>query len=477
MDATQAVLDIFKQISLVFPRSSGHETNIMVWLQQRANRQGFATRIDDVGNLLIKVPATPGYEAAPCIVLQCHMDMVWLPAIQCVQETDQDGNTWLRAGSTLGADDGIGLALAMALVEAQEGYTPAHPSLELLFTVQEETGMGGANGLQPGFITGKILVNIDSEEEGVFINGCAGGEGVAIALLLAFGKPVGDAFYNLKIDGLKGGHSGVDIDKGRASANKLMAASLDALNQITPLELGSFAGGSKDNAIASSASASFAFASAQAQALGQAVQKLQADFKQQYKDTDPDITLTFTKLPTPLASTAGQGDTTKVISLLMAIPHGVYERYPDGSVKTSDNLAIVGIDGGQTLNVTTSQRSPDTDSLHNLSNVIIQCGKAVGATAGVITGSTYPGWDPNPNSPLLQQCKNTYKYFFGEDPQVTTIHAGLECGLIGTKYEGMDMLSIGATIKDPHSTGERLLISSVGKVWELLVALLASYKS
>ena len=464
MDATQTVLGIFREISDI-PRASGNEAGIREWLRLRAIKDGFAHEIDAAGNILIRVPATPGYEAAPCTILQGHMDMVCLP----IQFSDgKDG--WLRSnGSTLGADDGIGIATALALVQEKDDYKPAHPALELLFTVEEETNMGGAQGLKSGFLSGSILLNLDSEDEGVFINGCAGGEEVSIDLPLSFGPAPFPLAYSLKVSGLLGGHSGVDIDKNRASANKLLARTLDCLQAITPLALGSLKGGSKDNAIATDAEASFAFAPAQEDAIVQAVKDFETQLKEEYKASDPGVTLTFTK--TTLAKTASVADTRAVIKLLMGIPHGPTEWESDGSVKTSDNLAIIGI-VDNAMQVRTSQRSTDDNSLIALSKSIIKLGVDAGGNAKIVDGSHYPGWSPNDASPLRARCVEIYHGLYGKDPIVRTIHAGLECGVIGATYPGLDMISLGATIQNPHSTGERLSIPTVQLVWDFLVTLL-----
>jgi dipeptidase D len=296
MDATQKVLNLFEQLSAV-PRGSGRETKISRWLQERAEAHGFPWKADKAGNLVIRIPATPGYESAPVIVLQGHMDMVCEKTpdsphdflkdpIRCIVEGD-----WLHADrTTLGADNGIAIALALALAEDE---SVAHPALELLFTVEEEVGIGGANHLQPGFILGKILVNLDSEDEGSFVIGCAGGIKTRIRLPLTFEKPALKAAFHLRVSGLRGGHSGVDIHKHRASANKLLARALAQLRKVTPLALMGLNGGTAHNAISREAQASFACDAEQTSALQQAVHEFESILNDEYSATESGITLTL----------------------------------------------------------------------------------------------------------------------------------------------------------------------------------------
>jgi len=476
MDAVQTVLNIFEQLSAV-PRGSGREAQISLWLQQRAAAHGFASRVDQAGNLLIRVPATSGYETAPCIILQGHMDMVCEKApdsahdflkdpIHCIVEND-----WLHADrTTLGADNGIAIALALALVEDP---TLAHPALELLFTVEEEVGLGGANLLEPGFITGKILLNLDSEDEGTFVIGCAGGQTVRLSLPLTHGTSPFDAAFNIKVSGLQGGHSGLDIHKHRASANKLLARTLAHIQKLTPLALISLNGGTAHNAISREASASFACAAAQGSAIRQAVKGFEAVLKKEYSMADGDLCLELT--PTEMAPTISQIDTVKSLHLLMALPHGVAEMSAsiDGFVETSNNLARIEIVEAA-LNVVSSQRSTVMTRLQDLSERIAAMGELAGADVSI--SPAYPGWQPDMHSPLLQRSVETYRSLFGSAPEVCMIHAGLECGTIGAIYGGLDMISLGATIENPHSPSERLYIPSVARVWRYLVTFLEASK-
>ena len=297
MNPTEHVLAIFERLSAI-PRGSGREEQVSLWLQGLARESGIPCAVDPAGNLIIRVPATPGRESAPVIVLQGHMDMVCEKTPDSLHDFTKDpircivAGDWLHADhTTLGADNGIAIALALALVGDP---SVSHPPLELLFTVEEEVGLGGAHLLQPGFVTGKILVNLDSEDEGTFIIGCAGGQSTQIHLPLSFAEISGMDAFHLEVSGLHGGHSGVDIQKHFASANKLLARVLDRLQKITPLGLVSLAGGTAHNAISRQAEASFVCAAGQAAAFEQAVQSFEAILRNEYDPMETSLTLTLT---------------------------------------------------------------------------------------------------------------------------------------------------------------------------------------
>lgn len=480
MDATQHVLNIFERLSAI-PRGSGREAQISGWLQELAGERGFPWQVDPAGNLVIRVPATAGHEAAPVIVLQGHLDMVCEKTpdsshnfledpIRCIVDAD-----WLHADrTTLGADNGIAIALALALVADP---SVAHPALELLFTVQEEVGLGGANQLQPGFVNGKILINLDSEDEGTFIIGCAGGQTTHIRLPLTFEKPTQAAAFHLKISGLRGGHSGVDINKHYASANRLLARVLDRIQKIAPrfdqqIALMSLAGGTAHNAIAREAEGSFACAAGQAASVQQVVHEFGAILKNEFAPIESGINLTLTPIEPGLC--ANEVDSARAIRLLMALPHGVAEMSSsvEGFVETSSNLARVEIEASA-LKVVTSQRSTVMTRMEELTARITAIALLAGAE--VSSGPAYPGWQPDMKSLLLQRSVETYQTLFGSAPEVRMIHGGLECGTIGAIYPGMDMISLGATIENPHSPNERLYIPSIERVWRYLVTFLQAY--
>jgi dipeptidase D len=476
MDATQNILNIFEQLSAV-PRGSGREAQISRWLQERADAHGFPWKADKAGNLVIRVPATPGYESAPVVVLQGHMDMVCEKTpdsphdflkdpIRCIVDGD-----WLHADrTTLGADNGIAIALGLALAEDK---SVAHPALELLFTVEEEVGIGGANHLQPGFIAGKILVNLDSEEEGAFIIGCAGGMKTRMRLPLSFEEPELNAAFHLKVCGLRGGHSGVDIHKHRASANKLLARTLAQLRRISPLALMSLNGGTAHNAISREAEASFACEVDMVPLIQQATKEFASVLNREYSSVESGITLALTPAEAKRAVTLADSD--KVIHLLSALPHGVAEMSAsvDGFVETSNNLARIEI-SETALNVVLSVRSSVMTRRDELTARISAIGLLAGAE--VENSEGYPAWQPEPKSALLKRSVDTYKTLFGKTPKVEMIHAGLECGIIGAIYGNMEMISLGATIENPHSPTERLYIPSIERVWRYLVAFLRASK-
>ncbi len=476
MDATQHVLMIFEQLSAI-PRGSGREDGISSWLQGLATERGFPWQTDAARNLIIRVPASPGYEAAPLIVLQGHMDMVCEKTpdsthnfledpIRCIVEGD-----WLHADqTTLGADNGIAIALALALADDS---TLAHPALELLFTVEEEVGLGGANHLQPGFVTGKILVNLDSEDEGTFVIGCAGGQTTHMHLPMELQPTNLTTAFHLKVTGLRGGHSGLDIDKHYASANRLIGRVLNWTQRITPISLMGLNGGTAHNAISREAQASFACAVDQADAIQQAVHEFESIFIKEFSPVEREICLILT--PIEAGPAVNQTDTNKVIQLLLALPHGVaaMSASVSGFVETSNNLARIGLDASG-LTIITSQRSNVMTRMEELTSRIT----AVALLSGAHVTSTpaYPGWEPDIKSPLLQRSIETYQSLFGRVPDVRMLHAGLECGTIGAIYSGMDMISLGVTIENPHSPSERLYIPSIERVWKYLVEFLQSSK-
>ena len=472
MNPTEHVLAIFERLSAI-PRGSGHEEQVSLWLQGLAKENGLASAVDEIGNLIIRIPATPGRESAPLVVLQGHMDMVCEKTPDSLHDFTKDpircivDGDWLHADhTTLGADNGVAIALALALVSDP---SVSHPALELLFTVQEEVGLGGAHHLQPGFVTGKLLVNLDSEDEGTFIIGCAGGQLTFINLPLTFENLDGMAVSNLKITGLRGGHSGVDIHKHYASANHLLARVMNCIQKITPVRLISLAGGTAHNAISREAEVSFGYDAGQQAAIETAVKSMESILRNEYRPVDQDLSLLLSQGQPGWA--LNQSDSARAIDLWMAIPHGVAEMSAavEGFVETSNNLARVELNS-EGLKIITNQRSTVMTRMEELTTRIEAIGRLAGAQ--VSSGPAYPGWEPNPDSALLTRSVETYQQVFGQPPAVRLIHAGLECGTIGGIYPGMDMISLGATIENPHSPNERMNIPSIGRVWQYLVAFL-----
>ncbi|HPA13824.1 MAG TPA: aminoacyl-histidine dipeptidase [Desulfobacterales bacterium] len=479
-EKTQEILDIFHKISGI-PRCSTNEERIGQWLEQWGKNNGFTVRKDHAGNLVINIPATPGSEDKPGIVLQGHMDMV------CEKTPDSDHDfskdpiriihegDWLKADkTTLGADNGIAIGIALAIAADD---TIAHPTLELLFTVDEESGLTGANRMESGFIHGRILINIDSEDEGVFTVGCAGGEEIRILLPLNFSSiPDGFKFYELTAHGIRGGHSGIDIHKNRANANKILARALDLAIHSLPIRLVSFKGGKAHNAIPREAEAVIACDPAQFPLLQDGIRKFEQTAREEYALTER--TLAFSLSETKAGAFDGRvltpQDTRRVFDLLLALPDGVSRMSPEieGLVETSNNLATVEIKENF-LSILSSQRSCVPSRLKEIGSKI----KAIASLAGAAakSGNAYPPWQPEMTSPLLKRCEKTYQQLFNRNPEVKIIHAGLECGIIGSKYPGMDMISIGPTIKNPHSPDEKLFIPSIAPVRNFIAELLESY--
>jgi dipeptidase D len=474
MNGTQEILNIFSQISSI-PRASFHEQQISAWLQGWAAQHHLEVKTDEAGNLVICVPASSGFENAPAVILQGHMDMVCEKTPDVAHDFSKDpircivDGDWLHADrTTLGADNGIALAIALTLVEDPEVQ---HPPLELLFTVEEETGIGGASKLQKGFLHGKTLINLDSETEGVFIIGCAGGKNTHIRLPVAI-QPIGyEEGYELSISGLKGGHSGVDVHKNRANAIHLLARALDGLTGEVALTLGDIKGGTAHNAIPRDATAWIAMKQNEYGSALKFVEEFQIMIADEYMASEGTIAIDIAA--GRLSNAMTYTDTMRSIDLLLALPTGVSRMSPTipGFVSTSNNLAKVEM-VDDNLQILSSQRSVATSELIEITSQIEAVGHLAGAQ--VWTDDGYPAWQPDKNSKLLSRSKELYEQIFGIQPKVELIHAGLECGVIGDIFGEMDMISLGATILDPHSPNERLYIPSVSKVYRFLTALLAT---
>ncbi len=474
------ILEFFRQINEI-PRCSNNEERIVLWLKQWAEEKQLAVKTDAAGNMVITVPPSAGYEQAPGIIVQGHVDMV------CEKSPDSDHDfskdpiqlvydgDWLRAdGTTLGADNGIAIAMAMALA-VDESVT--HPQLELLFTVDEETGLNGAKLLEPGFVEGQVLLNVDSEAEGVFTVGCAGGRNTLVSRRLAFADLAEDSpCFSLKIIGLHGGHSGIDIHKQRANANKILARTLDQVAKSCRIRLVSVKGGSAHNAIPRDAAAVFACDPSEAATVTKIVSEFETTVQTEYAAIEPSLAIALAPVGSGQKENTALSlqETRAVIDLILSLPHGVMGMSPDfeGLVETSNNLATVEIIDGS-LQILSSQRSSVMSRMDEVTTII----KATAALAGADTksDSEFSPWTPDMQSALLKRCKEVYENVAGREPAIQSLHAGLECAIIGDKYDGMDMISFGPTMEDPHSPNERLFIPSIGRVWDFMVALLKSY--
>ncbi len=480
MDAkTEKILGIFEEINTI-PRKSKNEEKISNWLVEWAKSHDLEVKQDKALNICINVPATAGRENDPTVILQGHMDMVCEKTPESAHDFSKDAikhiidDEWMHAdNTTLGADNGIAIAIAL---EIAMDDSISHPPLELLFTVDEETGLYGAKSIEGDFISGKILLNIDSEDEGVFTIGCAGGRDVEIKLNLNKESPdAQDPCFRLSVDGLKGGHSGIDIQEHRENANIILARLLRYIaKEVDSIRLADIAGGSAHNAIPRNSYAVITLPSSVQDKFKDVFNRASSKLEDLAKSYDPDIKISLTEEKEKQQAYSSE-DTQKVISLINAVPHGVTRMSADieGLVETSNNFATMGIEN-DTLTLLSSQRS----SIETQLEYIISKVESVAELAGAAyeTNEGYPGWEPNPKSNILALCKNVYKELFGKEPHVEAIHAGLECGLIGAKFDGMDMISYGPTLKNPHSPEEKLHLPSIPKIWDFTVELLKAIK-
>ncbi|MDR1644910.1 MAG: aminoacyl-histidine dipeptidase [Tannerellaceae bacterium] len=470
----QIVWDYFHLVTQV-PRPSKKEGQMIAFLESFADSQGLKYKKDAVGNILISKPATPGYEDRPVVILQSHIDMVCEQNEPKVFDFNKDAirtvidGDWLRAeGTTLGADNGVGVAAELAILASDE---IEHGPIECLFTVDEETGLTGAKALEAGFMTGKILLNLDSEDEGEIFIGCAGGKGTQIELR-PYQMPsiVGLDYFRIDVKGLNGGHSGSEIHKGLGNAIKILARFLYLLTPNTYFELCAIEGGNLHNAIAREAYAVVGLHPESKEKVIALLNSFIPLIENELKHVDPKVQIRMQSVEQPKTQ-MDRESALKLIRALYACPHGVAGMSHDieGLVETSTNLASVKMQDGRIL-VGTSQRS----SIESAKDAIAgQVAATFLLADGTVTHNDgYPGWAPNPNSRILKAAKETYKELFGREPEIKAIHAGLECGLFLEKYPYLDMISFGPTLRDVHSPNERILIPSVDLWWQHLLHLL-----
>lgn len=467
----KALWEIFEDICNI-PHPSKKEEAIIEYVKKFGENLGLETVSDAVGNILIRKPATPGYENRQTIILQGHLDMVPQKNNDTEHDFEKDPirprieGEWVKAtGTTLGADNGIGVAAAMAVLQDK---SLEHGPIECLFTIDEETGMTGAFGLKEGFLKGDILMNLDSEDEGELYIGCAGGIDTNAYFDYTEIDVVGAAqAYKVEVKGLKGGHSGMDIILGRGNANKIITRLLWQAHRELQLQIHSIDGGSLRNAIPREATAVVVVPKENAEKFEQLTQQLNAQIKNELKNVEPDFTLQIssTTMPEKLIDPQVTGN---MLSGVYACPNGVIRMIDDmpGVVETSTNLAIVKSDNGR-IEVCALQRSSVDSAKQDLCNMIRSVFEMAGAE--VEHAGSYPGWKPNTQSPILQTMKDVYKNKYGKTPEVKVIHAGLECGLIGGVYPNLDMISFGPTIRSPHSPDERVKTKTVALFWEFLL--------
>lgn len=461
------------------PRPSKKEEKIREFLVDFAKNHRIEYQTDATGNVVMRVPATKGYEGRPCIILQSHMDMVCEKNSDVAFDFERDAirtkivDGWVKAeGTTLGADDGIGMAAALA---ALIDPVLEHGPLEALFTVDEETGLTGAFGLGEGMLTGKYLVNLDSEDEGEIFIGCAGGvDTLATFRYESEEAPAGSVFFRVRVSDLSGGHSGDDIDKGRMNSNKLVARLLWEASQRFGIRLSRFDGGNLRNAIPREAYAVFAVSEAVKADFEAFYERFSEELRAEARFREPNF-----KIALEAAGAASVIDAQTQRNLLYALvglPNGVIEMSMamPGLVETSTNLASVKFEGDDRIVVTTSQRSSVESAKEYAARMIESV--FVLAGAAVVHSEGYPGWAPDPQSKLLAVTVDSYERLFGVKPKVRAIHAGLECGLFLEKYPGLEMVSFGPTLRGVHSPDERLEIATVPKFWDLMADILKTVK-
>ncbi|MCF8369144.1 MAG: aminoacyl-histidine dipeptidase [Bacteroidales bacterium] len=460
---------------LKIPRPSKKEEKIISYLLDFGKKHKLETIQDEVGNILIRKQATSGMENRKVVTLQSHMDMVCEKNSDKVFDFDNDpieawiDNEWVKAkGTTLGADDGIGIAAQLALLESD---STSHGPIECLFTVDEETGLTGAFGLKPGFLKGEILLNLDSEDDGQLFIGCAGGKDTVATLQFSFENSKQESTsYSLSISGLLGGHSGDDIQRGRGNANKILNRMLWYAGKNHGLRLTEFNGGNLRNAIAREAYALVTIPSENIAPFETYISSISKLIKAEFKITEPDLEINLSRIDS-LEKVIDKSSQDKLLNALYSCPHGViaWSAEIENFVETSTNLASVKFSDSK-IEITTSQRSSVESAKDDIGNMVASVFNLI--NADVMHTDGYPGWKPNPDSEIVALTSALYRKLFNMDPEVLAIHAGLECGLIGDVYPNMDMISYGPTIKGAHSPDERLKIDTVKKFWDLTIEVL-----
>jgi dipeptidase D len=477
MEVAMAVLDglepkliwkHFEELTKI-PRPSGQEEKAAAYVIDYAKKLGLEYDHDETGNVVIRKPASPGFENSPTVVLQGHLDMV------CEKNSDKkfdwdndpielviDGD-WLKAnGTTLGADNGIGLAASLAILEDD---SIKHGPLEALFTVDEERGLVGAMSISPDALKGRYLLNLDSEDLGLFSIGCAGGRDSHLTLPITRKSASGDTLVKLHLSGLRGGHSGIDIHEGRGNAVKILNRLLYQVNKVIPVELVCLFGGDKHNAIPREAVAEVVVVKTKLAELTSWFDKALEDLRAEFKPVETNITFSAEKLEEKLPRVLNDKSQDEMMALIFALPHGplAMSRTIEGLVETSNNVAAIKCDD-DAVKLHLAARSSNGRALDATIDKICSIASLAGASVDLPPG--YPGWMPDLDSKLLKVAMDAYKAVTGEEARYEAIHAGLECGLIGEKYPGMDMISYGPSLKHPHSPDEKLKISDVPVFYE-----------
>jgi dipeptidase D len=459
----------FEAINAV-PRPSKKEGRIIEFMLNFGRSLNLETFQDEIGNVIIKKPASLGMENRQTVILQSHLDMVHQKNESTVFDFDIQGiemfidGDWVRAkGTTLGADNGIGVAAIMAVLSSS---TIIHPAIEALFTIDEETGMTGAKELNGQLLSGTILLNLDTEDDDELSIGCAGGIDTNTSYTYNQ-EPIRADFSGVKISlrGLVGGHSGMDIDKGRGNANKWMVRYLYHLQSLIEFQLVSFDGGSLRNAIPREATAVIALHRDEMKTVQMELEKMSSILKDEFKHIEPEFQFSFEEIEVRNEKAVTKEETKRVLNALYAIPNGVYRMSPaiPGLVETSSSLAKVEVRNGE-FTTQSLQRSSVESSKEDIAHTIKASFEVIGAR--VIQGGDYPGWSPNNQSPILNQMAGIYREIFSSEPQIKACHAGLECGILLQHLPNVDMISFGPNIRGAHSPDECVQISSVQKFWK-----------
>lgn len=473
-----AVLHFFDKISKI-PRGSGKEKKISDYLVDFAKKRGLWCHQDKALNVIIKKPASKGFENSPTFVIQGHMDMVCVKTDDAVHNFDTDpikliydGDFIKADNTTLGADDGIAVAMALAILDSDK---IEHPPLEVLITTDEEVGMIGAQEFDENLLDGKILLNIDSEDEGIFTAGCAGGVKTTTKFNItreAIEKNLSS--FRITVSGLKGGHSGIDIDKERGNAIRILARALNKINKNIRIRIGEIFGGAKDNAIPSYAQALVCIEEKNKDILFECINKFEKDIKNEFRNSDNGVFLSVTESKNP-ENVLSDYDCQRILKTLITVPNGVQSLSTDieNLVESSNNIGVIKTDENS-ISFVCAVRS----SLASRKYYIFEQIKAISelANAEFTYRGDYPAWEFKPDSVLRDKMVEIYKKMFNTEPVVNIIHAGLECGIFAKKLPDMDMISFGPNLYDVHSVKERLSISSVDRTWEFLLEILKSYK-
>lgn len=471
------VFEQFARINAI-PRPSKHEEKMIEFLREFGESHNLETIVDETGNVLIRKPATPGYENRDTIILQSHMDMVCEKLPECSIDFNTDpietyiDGEWMRAkGTTLGADDGIGCAMELALLVSND---IEHGPIECVFTRDEETGLTGAEGMKSDFMTGKMLINLDSEDEGQIFVSCAGGKRTQATFHPTYEDVQGMFFLKIGVNKLTGGHSGDDINKKRANAVKLLVRFIYAQMEKRNVQLGRLTAGGLHNAIPRDGEMIIAIPFADKEQVRADFNVYVSEIEEEYHVTEPSVNLYMESAEAEKVMT--KNDSRNIIFALQGVDNGIFSMCQDKAiewlVETSSNLASAKTQDDGSVIVTLSQRSNVMSALDNMCATVRAIFQLAGAD--VETGEGYPAWKLNPDSKLTKIVIETYKELFGKEPRVLGIHAGLECGLFAERYPELDMVSMGPTLRGVHSPDERLLIPTVDMVWQHLLAILKS---